>query len=110
MPRGERIGEFEIVVLLAVARLGERAYGMAIRREILDTTGRDVTVPAVYVTLDRLGRKGMLSSSKGEATPERGGRAKRFYALEPEGARALHESRRVMDALWSGVDLSAWGV
>lgn len=106
MPKGDYPGEFEVVVLLAVARLGDDAYGMTIRREIQETTGRDVSVPAVYVTLDRLEKKGYLASEMGEPTGERGGRAKRFYSLRPEGVEALETSRRMLGALWKGVDLA----
>lgn len=108
MSRGEHPGEFEVVVLLAVARLGSDAYGMRIREEILETTGRDVSVPGVYVTLERLRDKGLLAASKGDATAARGGRAKRFYRLEAAGAAALADRKAMMDALWSGVDLSAY--
>ena len=106
MPKGEYPGEFEIVVLLAVARLGDDAYGMTIRQEIRETTGRDVSVPGVYVTLNRLEKKGYLASRKGEPGSDRGGRAKRFYTLRREGIDALEASREMFDALWHGVDLA----
>lgn len=108
MPKGDHPGEFEILVLLAVARLGDAAYGMRIRQEIETTTGREVSVPSVYVTLDRLEKKGMVRSSLGQPTDARGGRAKRFFGLAAEGVKALEASRATMDAMWKGVDLSPY--
>jgi PadR family transcriptional regulator, regulatory protein PadR len=84
-----KLGQFEEFVLLALVRLRANAYGAAIRREIAEQTGRDVSVGAVYSTLERLGRKGYVSSWLGEATPERGGRAKRYFKIEAPGAEAL---------------------
>lgn len=101
MGKGDYLGEFEIVVLLAVARLGDDAYGMTIRMEIEERTGRGVSLGTVYNTLRRLQRKGYLASELGDPTPERGGKAKRFYALEPEGAEALERSRRMFERLWA---------
>lgn len=105
MPRGEYLGEFEQMVMLAVARLGEDAYGMAILDEIHERTGADAAVASVYAALDRLQRRGYVTSSMGEPTPERGGRAKRFFALEPAGSFALSRARRAIDALWDGLEL-----
>jgi DNA-binding PadR family transcriptional regulator len=109
MPRGEFLGEFEQMVLLAVARLGERGYGMAIMEELAETTGTEVAVGSVYAALDRLERAGFVSSAVGEPTPERGGRAKRFFRLTPDGAWALNRSRRVLAALWDGLEVGAEG-
>jgi PadR family transcriptional regulator len=106
MGKGDYLGEFEQIVLLALARLGEDAYGVAIHEEILATTGRDVSIPAVYVTLARLEDKGYVSSQTGDPTPTRGGRARRFYRLEKSGVRALEEAKRVLDRLWRGVNLA----
>lgn len=105
MPRGEYLGEFEQMVLLALARLGEEAYGMSVRDEIEARTGREVAIGSVYSALDRLERQGLVRSWLGEPTPERGGRAKRHFALEPAGARALSAARVALDALWEGVRL-----
>ncbi len=107
MGKGEHLGEFEQLVLLAVAQLEGDGYGVTIRREIRDRGGRDATVPAVYATLDRLASKGYVSTREGDATPERGGRAKRYYRLEPSGARALLESKGTLDRMWDGLDLEA---
>ena len=90
MPRGEYLGEFEQMVMLAVARLGDGAYGMAILDEIHARTGADAAVASVYAALDRLERRGYVTSSVGAPTPERGGRAKRYFALEPAGALGAH--------------------
>ena len=109
MPRGEYLGEFEQMVMLAVARLGEDAYGMAILDEIHARTGADAAVASVYAALDRLERRGYVTSSIGEPTPERGGRAKRYFALQPAGAFALTRSRTAIDALWDGVELPTEG-
>ncbi len=99
------LGEFEQLVLLAVARLGDHGYGVTIRREIERRTGRDVSVGAVYATLDRLESKGLLASSVGQPTPERGGRAKRHYQLEPAATEALRRSRRMLERMWEGLVL-----
>lgn len=104
MPR-HFLGAFEQLVLLAVARLGEEGYGMAVRQEIERRTGRSVTIGAVYATLERLEDKGYLRSWEGETTPQRGGRAKRHFRLRRAGARALQASRRQVERMWKGLDL-----
>jgi DNA-binding PadR family transcriptional regulator len=83
------LGEFEELVLLAVAGLGENAYGMKIRQAIEEIGGRFTSIGAVYATLDRLEGKGYVSSEYGEATAERGGRAKRYFRIEERGSKAL---------------------
>ena len=105
MTKGDYLGEFELVVLLALARLDEAAYGMSIYDEILDTTGRDVSIQAVYVTLNRLEKKGHVTSQIGDATDDRGGRPRKYYSLEPIGVTALRNSRAMYDSLWAGVRL-----
>lgn len=99
------LGEFELLVMLAVARLGESGYGVSVRREILRRTGREVSIGAVYATLDRLERKGMVASWEGEPTARRGGRAKRHFRLEAAGAAAVERTRRVLERMWEGVEL-----
>src|SRR5271166_478145 len=84
-----RLGRFEEHVLLALVRLGENAYGVPIRREIAELTGRDVSFGAVYTALDRLERKGYVTSWVGDSTPERGGRAKRYFQIESPGITAI---------------------
>jgi len=98
------IGEFEHVVLLAVLRLGDEAYAVAIRDEIVARTGRRVSRGSVYVTLDRLETKGYLQSRVGDPTAVRGGRAKRYYALRPRAVTALQDSRRALLQMWHGLD------
>ncbi|MBI3263560.1 MAG: helix-turn-helix transcriptional regulator [Acidobacteria bacterium] len=97
------LGEFEQMVLLALVRLGDRAYGVTIREEIASRARRDVSLGAVYKTLERLETKGYVSSNVGDPTPERGGRRKKFFRVAPGGARALKHSltalRRMTDGL-----------
>lgn len=103
MPRGEYLGEFEQMVMLAVARLDAQAYGMAILDELHQRTGVEAAVASVYAALDRLERRGFVSSRVGAPTKERGGRAKKFFVLEPAGIYALNRSRHALDALWEGL-------
>jgi DNA-binding PadR family transcriptional regulator len=98
------LGEFEHLVLLAVLRLGEAAYAVPIRHEIESRTARSVARGALYVTLDRLEEKGYLRSWLADATAERGGRAKRYYAMLPAGSRALDESWTALRRMWDGVE------
>ena len=105
MGNREYPGEFEQVVLLAVARLEDEAYGMTIRQEIADRAGRDVGIGSVYSALDRMESKGFISSNLGEPTPERGGKAKRFYRLERDGVLALRRAQEMFAALWDGLVL-----
>lgn len=100
----ESLGEFEQMVLLAILRLKGDVYGVPIVDEIEGRTGRKVSRAAVYVTLRRLEGKGLVSSWMSAPTPERGGKPRRCVRVEPEGARLLRESRRVMDGLWEGLD------
>src|SRR5262245_56708134 len=88
------LGDIEQLVLLGVLRLNDGAYGAAIRREIHDRSGRDVSINAVYTTLDRLETKGLLRSHVGEPTAERGGRRRKFYQLRPAGLAALRQTYR----------------
>lgn len=105
MSQREFPGEFEQVVLLTLARLKDRAYGMAIRQEIADRTGRDVGIGSVYSALDRMEAKGFISSTVGDPTPERGGKAKRYYQLERTGVLALERAREMFARLWDGLVL-----
>jgi len=98
------LGEFEQVVLLAVLRLGGDAYAVTVRDEIVRCTGRGVSRGSIYITLDRLETKGYLASRLADPTPERGGRAKRYYTLRPRAVAALRESRRALVALWRGLE------
>jgi DNA-binding PadR family transcriptional regulator len=99
------LGEFEHLVLLAVAQLEDQAYGVTIQRELRARAGRQSSLGAIYATLSRLEQKGYLRSWEGGASAKRGGRAKRFFALEPAGVRALRASRRAIDRMWEGLGL-----
>ena len=104
--KSRHLGEFELVVLAATARLGDAAYGAAIRSEIEERTQRSVSVGcAVYATLARLEGKQYVSSRKGEATPQRGGRAKRYFALTGLGRTQLERSVSALHNLLEGVNL-----
>ncbi len=110
MPRqdkknGDYLGEFEEIVLLAILRLRENAYGVTIRREIESETKRTTSVGAVYTTLERLEKKRYISSRHGEPTAERGGRAKRYFQLEATGADALEQAMIARQRLLKGVRL-----
>jgi PadR family transcriptional regulator, regulatory protein PadR len=94
------LGEFELMILLAVLALGEEAYGVPISREIEKHRRREVAVGSVYAALERLEAKGLVASSLGEPTPERGGKAKRFFRVTGEGLRQVRETRRVLTGLW----------
>ena len=103
------LGEFEQAVLLAILRLGlSGAYGVPIRRDLSERLGRHVSVGAVYTALERLERKGFVSSWTGGATAERGGRAKRFYRVEAPGLRALDAARVTTEKLWTGLPEGAF--
>lgn len=103
------LGEFELLVLAAPVRLGEDGYGAAVFRELEERSGRDVSMGAVYTTLYRLEAKSLVTSQLGAPTPERGGRAKRYFAIEPAGAEALHAAVGAIGALLDGAGW-AWGV
>ena len=103
MTKGYYLGEFEQLVLAALLRLRDDAYGVTIHREITGRTGRDASIGAIYATLDRLERKGFVSSRMGEPTRERGGRAKRYFDLQAPGQRALQESWRMSDRMRTGL-------
>jgi DNA-binding PadR family transcriptional regulator len=99
MPRAD-LGDLEHLVLLAILRLGKDAYGIPILDEVSARSGREVSRATVYVALKRLEQKGLVTSRLGESTPERGGRAKRFFKLKPTGLKALRESREMFLDLW----------
>jgi PadR family transcriptional regulator PadR len=103
MPRGELLGSLEHIVLLAVVHLGEEAYGMTVRREIESRTGRNLSIGAIYGTLERLEAKGLVSSYTGEATAQRGGRAKRHFRAEAEGLRVLSSSQDAIRKMAAGL-------
>jgi DNA-binding PadR family transcriptional regulator len=103
MGKGDYLGEFEQLILAALIRLGNDAYGVTIHDELVERAGRDVSFGAIYATLDRLEQKGFVSSRRGDPTPERGGRAKRFFRIEAPGLRALEQSWQMSDRMRAGL-------
>jgi DNA-binding PadR family transcriptional regulator len=99
----ETIGHFELLVMLAVLRCGDEAYGVPIAREIEQSTGRDVSRASVYNTLEGLEAKELLRSTVGEPTAERGGRAKRYFAVTTAGMREVRAAKKALTALWRGI-------
>jgi PadR family transcriptional regulator PadR len=94
------LGEFELMILLAVLHLGDEAYGVPISRELERLRGRDVSVGSVYAALERMESKGLVASTLGDPTPERGGKAKRYFRLTKAGLGQVRETRRVLTTLW----------
>jgi PadR family transcriptional regulator PadR len=99
------LGEFEQMVLLAILRVGKEAYGVSIRSEIQNRAGRNPSSGALYTTLDRLEEKGLLNSRMGDPSPQRGGRAKRFFDVTPAGIQAVARAQRSYKNLMSGLRL-----
>ncbi len=104
MGNSSALGEFEQLVVLAVLRLGKEAFGVAIRREIEEQTGRPVSRGAVYTTLDRLESKGLLRSAVSDELSPGTGQARRYYSVEPEGVEALHAAREALRSMWNGLE------
>jgi PadR family transcriptional regulator PadR len=102
MPR-QFLTDFELMILLAILRVGEDAYGVPIAREIEATGKRTVLLGAVYAALDRLQEMGLVASSVGDPTPERGGRAKRFFRVTSKGLKAIKDAQRSLIAMWTNV-------
>ena len=109
MGRSDFLGEFEQVVLLAVAHLHGRGYGVGVQEEIERRSGREVAVGSVYAALSRMDEQGLLESWEGDPLPRRGGRARRYFRLTPAGAVALEQSRAMMNAMWRDVELEPGG-
>ena len=103
MSRRGHFGEWELLVILALMRIGDDAYGVPICREIEQQTGREVAVGSLYATLDRLVEKGFVSSELGEPTAERGGRAKKFFHATSAGLREVRETQRALRSLFHGI-------
>src|SRR5713101_530094 len=104
MPGRDYLGEFEHIIVLALLRLEDRAYGVTVRQEIEFRTKREVSIGAVYATLDRLETKGYVKSHRGDPTPERGGRAKRFFRVTPKGMLAVNRTQRALQNMTDGLD------
>jgi PadR family transcriptional regulator PadR len=103
---GDALGEFEQIVLLAILRLGNEAYGVPIRQEIIDCTGRSPVPGALYTVLERLEGKGMVASRMGEATAERGGKPKRFFKVTKKGVASVTQTQRAYQRLLKGLSIS----
>jgi PadR family transcriptional regulator, regulatory protein PadR len=97
------LGSFEQAVLLAILRLNGQAYGRAVLKEVQQRLERAVAAGAVHATLERLEEKGLIASRLGTGTPIRGGRARKFYTLQPMGIRALNDARAAAETLWRGL-------
>lgn len=100
----DHLGDLEQLILLALLRLDDNAYGVTIRQELDERAGRDVSLGAIYTTLERLERKGLVASRIGEPTAMRGGRRKKFYRLRPAGARALDRSYSALQRMSEGLE------
>jgi len=104
MPRpNDTLSNFELMVMLALIRLGDRAYGVPISHEIQQHRGKDVSIGSVYAALERLEAKSFVRSELGEATPERGGRAKRYFKVTGKGLKEVKETQRALLKLWKGL-------
>jgi len=99
------LGEFEHIIVLALLRLEDRAYGVTVRQEIEFRIQREVSIGAVYATLDRLETKGYVKSHHGDPTPERGGRSKRFFRVTAKGMVAVNRTQRALQSMVEGLDL-----
>ncbi len=104
MATRKTLGELEHLLMLSILRLGEAAYGVTMRREIEERTGRPVSLGSIYPTLDRLEEKGYVSSAMSEPTKERGGRSRRYFRLEQDGREALEQAHAVFTAMWEGLE------
>ena len=101
----ESLGHLELLVLLALMRQGDEAYGVPIAREIERSTGKPVILASVYNTLERLEEKGLIRSAVGQPTPERGGRRKRYFSMTALGLREVRAAKKALTILWQGVPI-----
>jgi PadR family transcriptional regulator PadR len=99
------LGEFEHIVVLALLRLADQAYGVTVRQEIGVRISREVSIGAIYATLDRLERKGYVKSALGDPTPERGGRSKRYFHVTAKGVAAVNRTHRALHSMSEGLNL-----
>ena len=107
MSKGDSLGEFEYLLLLAILRLNPNAYGMTVRREIAERTNRDVTIGAVYATLERLEMKGLVKSHDQVPSAEEGGRIKRIYKVTAVGMQAVKSTNKAMANMMDGLNLAS---
>jgi PadR family transcriptional regulator, regulatory protein PadR len=103
MRRRDYLGSFELMVLLTVMHLGEDAYGVPISEELEAETGHEIAVASVYAALQRLEDKGLVNSRFGDPTPERGGRAKKFFKVTGKGLREARNTHRALTRLWRNI-------
>jgi DNA-binding PadR family transcriptional regulator len=104
--KGDKLGEFEELLLLAVRASGDESYGVPVQEYLERVTGRAIAMGAVYGALDRLEHKGFVRSAFGPTTPERGGKRKRLFSVTPAGMKMLRDVRRVRDRLWRAIEQS----
>ena len=109
MAKGDFVGEFELYVMLALAHQGDEAYGVTIRREIEDRTGRTIAIGAVYATLARLEDKGLVQYRISDPQPVQGGRARKYFTLTAAGTRALRHSTAMLARMMAGLSLDFRG-
>jgi DNA-binding PadR family transcriptional regulator len=109
MATSTSISNFELMVMLALIRLGDEAYGVPISLEIEEQSGRDVALGSVYAALERLHNRGMVTSSVGEPTAERGGRAKRYFKVTGKGMKVIQETQLTLTRMWKGLPKLAGG-
>lgn len=107
MPKGQFLAEFELYLMLAVARLCDNAYGVTIRQEIEERTGRPVSIGAVYATLGRLGDKGLVDFRESDPLPVQGGRSRKYFSLTTAGMTALRHSTTMLERMMEGLELGA---
>lgn len=103
MKKRDYLSQSELMIMLAVMRLGKEAYGVPIAKEIADRTGREIAAGVVYPALDRLEEHGLVSSEIGEATAMRGGRAKTYFRVTAKGLKQVRETQRALEQLWGGI-------
>src|SRR5689334_2388988 len=103
MRKRDYLGQFELMVLLAVIQIGEGAYGIPIADLIEDTTKRERALGSIYAALERLEAKSLVTSALGDSTPERGGRAKQYFRATAKGVREAREAQRALSRLWRGL-------
>jgi DNA-binding PadR family transcriptional regulator len=102
--KGDRLGEFEELTLLAIRAIAPPVYAVPIHRFLADATGRDPVMGAVYASLDRLELKGLVRSTLGPSTAERGGKRKRLFTVTAEGVRVLNDLRRMRERIWRAIE------
>jgi DNA-binding PadR family transcriptional regulator len=103
MRKGDYLGNFDLMLLLALLRLGDDAYGVTIAQELEQQTDREVVVASVYARLERLQERGLVASRLGDATPERGGRAKRYFRITESGIGEVRDAQRSLMNMWKGL-------